>query len=219
MTCCEAKWVLINLGDIVVDLETMVVEKLKAVMVPGKAMGVMKPHTGIGVMMQLTGTGVMGLYICIGDMMRLTGAVAVGIVAEIGVSILGGGVVVVGRVGGLLLPVTVSYSLCTMFPCSISRAPDRMCKSSVSLLSMFRNFSLRLLDIMKLGKALILEKSTIRFFAEFRVSHRFFRALNTEEEIRPDLLLMVRTRFSSDLTFSASCWQNRLLAFIFATML
>lgn len=89
MIDCEAIWVLISLGDIIVDLETIVVEiivdletimveKLKGVMVPGKAMGVMKPHTGIGVTMQLTGT------------------VAVGIVAEIGVSILGGGVVVVG---------------------------------------------------------------------------------------------------------------------------
>lgn len=172
-------------------------------------MGDMMLGAGMADMMLGGDTGLVGLDIGMGDMMPGADMAVVGIDTGMGDMMPGGGKGLVGLdigmqvmvLGGVMefvgivelacplqyssscpFPVTVSYTLCSMFPCSTCRAPDRTWRLSVSLSFILQNWSSWLLEFRKLITALVLEYFIIRVLAEVRVAQSSFRAFSTGAE-------------------------------------
>lgn len=157
----------------------------------GASMGVVRLDIGMADMMLGAGIAVVGLDTGRGDMMPGGGKGLVGLDIGMQVVVLGGVMEFVGIVelacplqysSSCPFPVTVSYTLCSMFPCSTCRAPDRTWRLSVSLSFILQNWSSWLLEFRKLIKALVLEYFIIRVLAEVRVAQSSFRAFSTGAE-------------------------------------
>ncbi len=154
--------------------------------------------------------GLVGLYTGMGLVGLYTGMGLVGLV----------GACPLQYSSSCLLPETLSYTLLSIAPCSICRAPDRTWKLSVSFSFTFWNISSWLLDLKKLLTALVWENFIISVLASSREVQSSLKAFSTVAEIWPGpLCLMVRTSSCRALTLCATRWQRSLLAFTFSAAL